>query len=77
MLAGADHGISKANIVTGAAKDLDLCLSITRERMRAGPRRGYNIFGVIETIYFEPDVGCTGHRMARFSRSRFLKATCS
>jgi hypothetical protein len=58
MLAGTDHGISKANIVTGAAKDLDLCLKISRERMRAGPRKGYNVFGMIETIYFEPDRDC-------------------
>jgi hypothetical protein len=58
MLAGTEHGISKANIVTSAAKDLDLCLKISRERMRAGPRRGFNIFGIIETIYFEPDSGC-------------------
>lgn len=58
MLAGTEHGISKANIVKDAAKDLDLSLKISRERMRAGPRKGFNIFGVIETIYFEPDAGC-------------------
>jgi hypothetical protein len=70
MLAGTDHGISKANIVTGAAKDLDLSLKISRERMRAGPRRGYNIFGVIETIYFEPDDGCRMplHKAAKVGR---------
>lgn len=70
MLAGTEHGISKANIVKSAAKDLDLCLSITRERMRAGPRRGYNLFGMIETIYFEPDDGCRmpHHKAAKVGR---------
>lgn len=58
MLAGTEHGISKANIVIGGAKDLDLSLSIKRQRMRAGPGRGYHVFGMIETIYFEPDKGC-------------------
>lgn len=58
MLAGTEHGISKANIVLGAAKDLDFSLRMKRERMHAGPGRGYNVFGVIETIYFEPDKGC-------------------
>jgi hypothetical protein len=58
MLAGTEHGISKVNIVLGAEKDLDLLLKIKRERIAAGPGRGYNIFGVIETIYFEPDDGC-------------------
>jgi hypothetical protein len=58
MLAGTEHGISKANIVLGAAKDLDFSLKIKRERMRAGPRRGYHIFAMIETIYFEPDRDC-------------------
>lgn len=58
MLAGADHGISKANIVKGAARDLDFHLQINRERIRAGARRGYNIVGMIETIYFEPDRDC-------------------
>jgi hypothetical protein len=58
MLAGADHGISKANIVIGAAKDLDLLLKIKREKTALGPGRGFHVFGVIETIYFEPDDGC-------------------
>jgi hypothetical protein len=58
MLAGTEHGISKANIVLSAAKDLDFSLKIKRERTMAGPGRGYRIFGVIETIYFEPDAGC-------------------
>jgi hypothetical protein len=58
MLAGTEHGISKANIVIGAAKDLDFSLQIKRERTMAGPGRGFHIFGVIETIYFEPDAGC-------------------
>ena len=58
MLAGTEHGISKANIVIQATKDLDLSLKIKKERMRAGPGKGYNIFGVLETIYFEPDEGC-------------------
>lgn len=58
MLAGAEHGISKANIVIGAARDLDFSLKIKRERMIAGPGKGYNVFGIIETIYFEPDKGC-------------------
>jgi hypothetical protein len=58
MLAGAEHGISKANIVIGAAKDLDFSLKIKRERTMAGPGRGFNVFGVLETIYFEPDAGC-------------------
>lgn len=58
MLAGTDHGISKANIVTGAARDLDFSLKIKRERMRAGPGRGYQVFGIVETIYFEPDRDC-------------------
>ncbi len=58
MLAGTDHGISKANIVLSAAKDLDFSLKIKRERTHAGPGRGYHVFGVIETIYFEPDDGC-------------------
>lgn len=70
MLSGTEHGISKANIVTGAAKDLDLCLRISRERMRTGPRKGYNIFGVIETIYFEPDADCRMplHKAAKVGR---------
>jgi len=58
MLAGTEHGISKANIVIGAAKDLDFSLRIKRERMHAGPGRGYTVFGMLETIYFEPDQGC-------------------
>ena len=58
MLAGADHGISKANIVLNAAKDLDFSLKIKRERTMHGPGRGYDILGVIETIYFEPDRDC-------------------
>src|SRR6266404_2825096 len=59
MLAGTEHGISKANIVIGAAKDLDFSLKIKRERMMAGPGVGYNIFGVLETIYIAPDEkGC-------------------
>jgi hypothetical protein len=58
MLAGTENGISKANIVKGAAKDLDFHLEINRERLRAGPRKGFNIVGMIETIYFEPDRDC-------------------
>jgi hypothetical protein len=58
MLAGTDHGISKTNIVIGGAKDLDFSLRMKRERMAQGPGRGYNVFGVIETIYLEPDAGC-------------------
>jgi len=58
MLAGTEHGISKANIVIGAAKDLDFSLKIKRERTRAGSGIGYEVFGMIETIYFEPDDGC-------------------
>lgn len=58
MLAGAEHGISKLNIVIGAAKDLDFSLKIKRERAAAGPGRGFNVFGMIETIYLEPDADC-------------------
>lgn len=58
MLAGPEHGISKANIVIGAAKDLDFSLGIKQERIRMGPGRGYHVFGVLETIYFEPDADC-------------------
>ena len=58
MLSGTEHGISKANIVMGAAKDLDFSLKIKRERTRMGPGRGFNVFGVLETIYFEPDADC-------------------
>ena len=58
MLAGTEHGISKANIVLGAARDLDFSLRIKRERTMAGAGKGYDIFGVLETIYFEPDAGC-------------------
>jgi hypothetical protein len=58
MLAGAEHGISKENIVRMADRDLDLSLKIKRERIAAGPRRGYHIFGVLETIYLEPDRDC-------------------
>jgi hypothetical protein len=58
MLSGVEHGISKVNIVVGASRDLDFSLSIKRERMRAGIGKGYTIFGIIETIYFEPDEGC-------------------
>lgn len=58
MLAGTEHGISKANIVKGATRDLDFHLQLNREKIRAGVRRGYNIVGMIETIYFEPDAGC-------------------
>jgi hypothetical protein len=59
MLAGAKYGISKAKIVINGAKELDFSLRMKRERASAGPGRGYNVFGVIETIYFEPDKGCT------------------
>lgn len=55
MLAGAAHGIDRANIVKSGSVELDLSLKIKRERMRAGPDKGFNVFGVIETIYFEPD----------------------
>lgn len=58
MLAGVEHGISKSNVVIGAARDLDFSLKIKRERMRAGPGKGYDVFGVLETIYFEPDKDC-------------------
>src|SRR5579863_7685151 len=58
MLAGTEHGISKANIVLGAAKDLDFSLRIKRERIAAGPGRGYVVQGITETIYFEPDKDC-------------------
>lgn len=58
MLAGTEHGISKANIVLGATKDFDLSLQIKRQRTQAGAGRGYVIRGAIETIYFEPDAGC-------------------
>jgi hypothetical protein len=58
MLAGTENGISKANIVIGAAKDLDFSLKIKRERTMAGPGRGFHVFGVLETIYFEPDARC-------------------
>jgi hypothetical protein len=58
MLSGTEHGISKANIVLGAAKDLDFSLAMKRERMRAGVGKGFEIFGVIETIYIEPDRDC-------------------
>jgi hypothetical protein len=58
MLAGAEHGISKINTVLKAGKDLDFSLTMKKERMRAGPGVGYNVFGRIETIYLEPDRGC-------------------
>jgi len=59
MLAGPHSDeVGKANIVTGAARDLDFSLKIKRERIAAGAGRGYNIFGQIETIYFEPDAQC-------------------
>ena len=58
MLAGAERGISKANIVLNAGRDLDLSISIKRQRMNQGPFTGYDVFGRIETIYFEPDKGC-------------------
>ena len=59
LLAGPHNDeVGKANIVTGAARDLDFSLKIKRERTSAGPGRGYTVFGVIETIYFEPDAGC-------------------
>lgn len=58
MLSGTEHGISKANIVLGAAQDLDLSIKVKRQRMSAGPGRGYDVFGVLETVYFEPDRDC-------------------
>jgi len=58
MLAGAEHGISKANIVMGASRDLDFSLGIKRDRMRAGQGKGFVIFGQLETIYIEPDRDC-------------------
>lgn len=58
MLAGTEHGISKANIVLGATKDFDLALRIKRERTQAGAGRGYMVRGSIETIYFDPDKAC-------------------
>src|ERR1700681_3389446 len=58
MLAGTEHGISKANIVIGASKDLDFSLGIKRERQLAGQGKGFNVFGVIETIYLDPDRDC-------------------
>jgi hypothetical protein len=58
MLAGTEHGISGEEIVRSASKDLDFSLKIKRERMAAGPGRGYVVFGIVETIYFEPDAHC-------------------
>jgi hypothetical protein len=70
MLAGTEHGISKVNIVKEAAKDLDFSLKIKRERTAAGPARGYTAFGMIETIYFEPDAQCKMpvHKAAKVGR---------
>jgi hypothetical protein len=70
MLAGTDHGISKENLVRGAAKDLEFSLKIKRERIAAGAGRGYNVFGMIETIYFEPDADCRMplHKAAKVGR---------
>jgi len=70
MLAGTDHGISKVNIVTSAAKDLDFSLQIKRQRTAMGPGRGYTVFGRLETIYFEPDDGCQMplHKAAKVGR---------
>ena len=51
MLAGAEHGISKANIVTGASRELDFSLGVKKDRMRAGLGRGFEIFGIIETMF--------------------------
>lgn len=59
MLSGTENAISKANIVMRGTKELDLSLAIKKERMRAGPGTGYHVFGMIETIYLEPDRGCT------------------
>lgn len=58
MLAGAEHGISKTNIVIQAGHDLDFSIGVKRDRMRAGIGRGYQVFGMIETIYIEPDRDC-------------------
>jgi hypothetical protein len=70
MLAGVEHGISREEIVRGASKDLDFSLKIKRERMAAGPGRGYVVFGILETIYFEPDAGCSmpRHKAAKVGR---------
>jgi hypothetical protein len=60
MLAGTHNDeIGKANIVIKGAQDLDFSLAMKRERMKQGPGVGYNVFGMIETIYLEPDKGCT------------------
>jgi len=58
MLAGTENATDKANIVMGGARDFDFSMRIKRERAFAGPGKGYNIFGVIETIYLEPDRDC-------------------
>jgi hypothetical protein len=58
MLAGTQHGISQTNLVLRAGPDLDFSIGIKRARMRAGAGRGYEILGMIETIYIEPDRDC-------------------
>jgi hypothetical protein len=58
MLAAANPEVIKVHTVKTADMDFDLSVKIKRERTAAGPGRGYQVFGMIETIYFEPDDGC-------------------
>ena len=75
MLAGPDPevGINSEELVRSAPRDLDFSLKIKRERMAAGPGRGYVTFGMLETIYFEPDAGCTmpRHKAAKVGRRMY------
>lgn len=52
MLAGAQHGISKQNIVLNSTKDVGEAIELRRERQRNGQFRP---LGIVESIVFEPD----------------------
>lgn len=52
MLAGTDRGISKTNIVLRGSQDVSEAIELRHQRVRDGR---FKVFGVIESIIFEPD----------------------
>lgn len=59
MLAGTHNDqAGKIGLVIKADKEFDFSIRMKRDRMAQGPGRGYDVFGVLETIYFEPDRDC-------------------
>lgn len=57
-VAGMHHAEDKVGIVLRAPADLGFSLKIKRERMQAGPAKGYRVLGQVETIVFENDRAC-------------------